>query len=110
MARLDDLEASRQGWIDNPGASEGCRAMDANGVSIVDATEPTAVSWCLAGAIDASEGAFYGNAWHWVAGYLRHRGYSGYIQFNDAPGRTKEQVIGMLDDAIRHAKDTAALV
>ena len=22
MARLDDLEASRQGWIDNPGASE----------------------------------------------------------------------------------------
>lgn len=98
ITKVQELQAIRnvvaRGW------TQGCAARDANG-NAVGSLSPDAVKWCLAGARSR---AWEDNARREgpvnLSEYLLP-GSGGYVNWNDAPGRTQEEVLAFLDEAIK---------
>ena len=95
--RAEDAEGRYMGLDDNP-------------AEYLQGWDPRAVKWCLMGAIEGAQGCFDKPMSLSVTRFLRSRGYSGYINFNDGTGCSKERTIGMLDEMIMYAKDHPDLV
>lgn len=97
-SRAKDAEGNCCTDVDDPDHPEISRVF-------MNGWDPRAVSWCLVGAVEAVEGKRTGPAFFFVEGALSRRGYASYMEFNDKWNRTKNQVIGMLDDIICDAKE-----
>lgn len=89
---------TEKGWI------QGCYARDING-NVVDTYSENATQFCLMGAIYAA-GLFYTKTQGVVFRVTKYipKQYSNLVEFNDASNRTKEEVIQLLDCAIKGAK------
>ena len=95
------------GWCHGHRAEDAAgKYRDADG-TYMEGWDPRATSWCLMGAVEKILGHRVDSSlYSLIADGLQARGHDGYIAFNDATGRTQNQVIGMLDDLARDAKDS----
>jgi hypothetical protein len=95
MHPLDKVAAKiEQGW------TQEAFARDAKG-NTVDSNSPKAVCWCLRGAMQEEEA---GDAYYWVNRSLINAletktGRVNLTAFNDMPGRTKEDVLQLIQAA-----------
>lgn len=92
----DQLLAARN--LIDKGWTRGASARNAKGEAVYYG-DPTAVTFCLIGSIHAV-GAL-DTAYYAVWDALIKRGGSKVMsQFNDEPGRTKDDVLALIDEAI----------
>ena len=104
MDIVDTLLAARDivadGWCQKAPA----RTTDGRGVL---ANDPDAAAWCMAGAIEKVTGNDHvTDAHRFVYQYLADEKHIGLFGFNDTEGRTKWQVVGMLDEIATAAKES----
>jgi hypothetical protein len=98
---LDVLREARR-LLAEVGWTQGAMGRDANGTRLYlwDEGEPTPVCYCLAGAISVASGGprttAYRDARRALLGFLRY----GLAVWNDAPSRTREDVLALLDRVI----------
>lgn len=93
-------ELIAQGW------TQHAFARDAQG-EICAASEAVATCWCIRGAVrrvcltgESSESPLWGKVLHTLSTTL---GRGGLAEWNDAPERTKEEVLSLFDRAIEKA-------
>ena len=92
-----------RGWV------QGWDARNRYG-KMVQALTPDACAWCLTGALTKAATHLHlreedrQRAYELVAAALPTGESRFVVVFNDSPGRTKEQVLAVLDDAIELAK------
>jgi hypothetical protein len=93
-------------WIiKHVGWCQGTYAKDVEGFS-VDPMYPDAACFCLSGVLDAVEtdADYRSQAWQVLNEHILNNelGLS-IVSFNDKKGRTKEEVLSLLDNAIKEA-------
>ena len=87
-----------------PGAwTQGWPARKANG-RLCMARNPEAVQWCIVGALRKTNSAQFilGAFWSMpptLRTALHARGYHSLSRYNDAPGRTQDEVVALLIEA-----------
>ena len=92
-------EFVEKGW------TQGAFARDKDGKSVLS-RDPTAVSWCMAGAVIASQGCdglTEHERWQLNAVLGRNLGFTLRLMYNDTPGRTQKEVVNVLREAEYHA-------
>jgi hypothetical protein len=104
---LNARDVIADGWCRGHRAEDAAgKYRDAEG-TYMEGWDPRATSWCLMGAVERVLGhKVNGPLFNFISDRLQERGYDGYIAFNDGPWRTQNEVIGMLDDLARDAKDS----
>lgn len=109
MTIKENLQAAKQLLIEK-GWTQHASARLEDGTKCA-ADDPHACCFCLGGAICRVAGEYmpgtaskYIPAWRFISGFVAgNTSYCGAINFNDEVGRTKEEVIALLDKAIAEA-------
>ena len=82
------------------GWTQGALARDQYGVE-VPCDSPTAVCWCLSGALDLASWEVRVNHWMKLTSYFKL--YEAISVWNDRPDRTQEEVVKLLKDTAKRA-------
>lgn len=94
------FETGEWGW------HQHSSARDKEGIPVM-LRQPSACSFCLLGALSRttapSDRQGYGKAVEYISKAIPDYDHEGLVAWNDAPGRTKEQVTGVLKDAAKLA-------
>lgn len=101
-------EYIEKGWC------QGCFAIDSEGKHVLP-DNPSAVAWCLIGATARSvaDGTLSSEEEVEIYRAIFMSGISrcqGFIEWNDAPGRTKEEVLALLKEVERKVLDGQVLL
>lgn len=111
MEPIVDILRKARGLVVEKGWTQGAAARD-HGDRVVDTNDPAAVCYCAFGALLAASHLSGHDAACFIEGrLLPPNSMAGALrpiaQFNDTPGRTKEEILALFDRAIAAIEPTS---
>lgn len=100
---VDALLAMRDLFAEEGTWTQGVLARRADGRRAVDPQNPDAVSWCVHGAVERFDSADIRNVLRAVLRAVL--GNRRLADWNDAPGRTRADVLDLIDTALHDLKN-----